>query len=178
MEMIMAVEMDELTEYEKEKQRFVREHWTGFISFPEWKSKKDKKLAAGHDPKIQPKVPRHENEYKPEYKPNEYKPNTAVKNDHGKPQFDLLPWDALTVIQRVLQFGANNPNYGPRNWEKGFNWLRPWNAAMRHLTDWERGKNIDDGQGGTGELILANAACEILFLLSHQLRNIGTDDRK
>lgn len=101
--------------------------------------------------------------------------NIASKNDYGKPRFNLLPWDAIGKVQKVLEYGA--VKYSPRDWEKGFTWLRLFNAAMRHLTTWETGEDIDPDTGEYQLLHLAEAACCILFLLSHHLRQIGEDDR-
>ena len=95
------------------------------------------------------------------------------KFDDGKPTFDLLPYDALAAIQKVLDFGA--AKYEPRNWEKGMAWLRPWNACMRHLWAWARGEKSDPESGYSH---LWHAGCCILFLIAYELRNVGTDDRR
>lgn len=100
-------------------------------------------------------------------------PVDAVKFDVEKPIFDLLPFDALAEISRVLEFGSEK--YGARNWEKGFKWLRLANAAARHLFAWMRGENKD---AETGYSHVAHLACCALFLLAHELREVGVDDRR
>lgn len=100
------------------------------------------------------------------------KSTTGVKFDTGKPTFELLPDDALAGIQKVLDFGAQK--YSARNWEKGMNWTRPWNATMRHLWAWMRGERVDPE---TGLSPLLHAGCEILFLIAYEMRNVGVDDR-
>jgi hypothetical protein len=95
------------------------------------------------------------------------------KDDTGKPGFELLPFDALAEVHKILEFGADK--YGARNWEKGFNWLRLANAAARHLFAWMRGENADQD---TGRSHIAHLACCALFLLAHELRGIGEDDRR
>ena len=97
---------------------------------------------------------------------------TGMKFDTNKPAFDLLPDDALAEIQKVLDFGAKK--YAARNWEKGLEWRRVWNATMRHLWAWVRREDKDPE---TGLSPLAHAACEILFLLAFELRGAGVDDR-
>lgn len=95
-----------------------------------------------------------------------------VKSDNGKPTFQLLPYDAIAEINKVLEFGADK--YSPGNWEKGASWCRYWNAYMRHLWAWMRGEKSDSE---TGRSHLVHAGCCILFLIAYELRGIGKDDR-
>ena len=99
-------------------------------------------------------------------------PKTGVKFDQGKLGFNLLPWDAVIEIVRVLDYGATK--YDARNWEKGMDWSRPESAAYRHLTAWSMGESLDPD---TGLSHLAHAACNLLFLLAYAQRGIGHDDR-
>ena len=85
---------------------------------------------------------------------------------------DLLPFDALEEIARVLEFGAKK--HGRRDWERGLSWSGLAAKILRHLFAWMRGADRDDE---SGRLHLAHAACCLLFLLSHHIRQIGTDDR-
>jgi hypothetical protein len=98
--------------------------------------------------------------------------DTFKKSDAGKPTFDLLPWDALASVSRVLEHGAEK--YGAGNWEKGTDWLRYWNATLRHLTSWLRGEDKDPE---TGESHLAHAVASILILLAMSQRGLGKDNR-
>lgn len=99
-------------------------------------------------------------------------PMSGHKYDHDKLPWHLLPSDAVQEIVKVLQFGANK--YAPRNWETGMNWSRPFSALMRHMWAWWSGEHKDPE---TGLSHLAHAGCCILFLLSYELRKIGSDDR-
>ena len=63
---------------------------------------------------------------------------------------------------------------GARNWEKGMDWSRLYAAALRHLTAWWRGNDIDHESGLPH---LAHALCCINFLLAYELRGMGRDDR-
>lgn len=94
------------------------------------------------------------------------------KDDQGKLPWGLLPFDALSEIVGVLQFGADK--YAARNWEKGMTWSRPFDALMRHMTAWWQGEDRDPE---TGYLHLAHAGCCVLFLLAYQRRGVGEDDR-
>jgi len=99
-------------------------------------------------------------------------PEGGSKHDSGKPTMELLPGDALQEVAKVLAFGAQK--YAANNWRKGFAWSRLVGAALRHITSWNDGENKDPE---TKISHLAHAACMILFLLTHELQKLGTDDR-
>jgi hypothetical protein len=94
------------------------------------------------------------------------------KDDGGKDPWHLAPWDAFRAIVKVLRFGADK--YAPRNWENGMAWSRPFAALQRHLTAWFEGERADPE---TGMSHLWHAGCCIVFLISFELRSVGTDDR-
>lgn len=96
----------------------------------------------------------------------------GVKYDQQKIRWDLVPYDAVNEIAKVLTFGA--AKYEARNWEKGMNWSRAFGALQRHLTRWFHGQDKDKETRLTH---LANAGCCLFFLLSWELRKVGTDDR-
>jgi hypothetical protein len=75
-------------------------------------------------------------------------------------------------VVKVLAFGAGK--YSPRNWENGMNWSRPFAALIRHLTAWWEGDSKDPE---TGYSHLWHAGCCIAFLISYEIRGVGTDDR-
>jgi hypothetical protein len=106
--------------------------------------------------------------------PNPVRPELkeGFKVDAGKATFTYLPFDALGAINRVLVFGAKK--YADRNWEKGMNWTRPWDACVRHLDAWMRREEADEESGMSH---LWHAGCCILFLIAFELRGIGTDNR-
>ena len=97
----------------------------------------------------------------------------GVKHDEGKRRWDLVPWDAVEEVCRVLEHGAGR--YGARNWERGIDYSRLFAAAMRHLTAWWGGE-VDDPQSRRPHL--AHAACCVLFLLALEMRGHDEyDDR-
>lgn len=96
----------------------------------------------------------------------------GVKNDAGKPRADLLPSAALLEVAKVLNFGATK--YADNNWRKGFSWSRLYGAAMRHILAHKDGENVDSESGLSH---LSHAACCLLFLLEHELKGLGNDDR-
>lgn len=96
----------------------------------------------------------------------------GIKHDQQKIRWDLVPFDAVNEIAKVLTFGAEK--YAARNWEKGMNWSRAFGALQRHLTRWFHGQDKDKETRLTH---LANAGCCLFFLLAWELRKVGTDDR-
>lgn len=100
------------------------------------------------------------------------KTNEAMKFDTEKVGVHLLPFDALEGIAKVLDFGAKK--YAERNWELGMAWHRPFGALMRHMWEWWKGNDKDPE---TGLSHLLHAGCCILFLISYEMRGVGTDNR-
>lgn len=98
--------------------------------------------------------------------------NEGRKDDTGKDPWHLIPWDSIRCIVKILEFGAKK--YSDRNWENGMMWSRPFSACIRHLTAWWE---HDPGDPETGFSHLWHAGCCILFLITYELRHIGTDDR-
>lgn len=96
----------------------------------------------------------------------------GVKHDQGKVPLHLLPTEALREVAKVLAFGAQK--YDPWNWKKGMDWSRLHGAALRHLFAWAEG---EEGDPETGLSHLAHAACCVLFLLTYEVLDLGTDDR-
>ena len=90
------------------------------------------------------------------------------KYDTGKPDYTLLPWDAVEEIVKVLDFGARK--YARDNWKhvEGAE-TRYLAAALRHITAHARGEK-DDSETGISHL--AHAGCCILFLLSLEKKNV------
>lgn len=96
----------------------------------------------------------------------------GVKHDEGKPRMDLLPPEALKEIAEVLALGASK--YSAHNWRMGFAYSRLIAAALRHLFAWVGGENKDPESGKSH---LAHAACCLMFLITFEQTNTGTDDR-
>lgn len=111
----------------------------------------------------------------------------GVKYDGDKTRMDLLPGDALFAIADILTFGADK--YEDRNWEKGMAWGRVFGAMQRHLWAWFQAKVrlkpektsynflFGDLDIETGRSHLWHAGCCMVFLISYEMRGVGTDDR-
>jgi hypothetical protein len=96
----------------------------------------------------------------------------GVKYDDGKVRWELLPFDAINEIAKVMTFGAMK--YDEHNWAKGKSWSRAYGAMMRHMVAWCHGQDKDPEMGTSH---LANAGCCLFFLLAWELRGAGSDDR-
>lgn len=83
------------------------------------------------------------------------------KNDASKLPWHLLPWGPTAEVVSVLEFGSRK--YGENNWQLvPLGRIRYFSAAMRHITRWWMGENLDPESGLPH---LAHAACSLLFLM-------------
>lgn len=96
----------------------------------------------------------------------------AVKADSGKVEYHHMPPEALEQVMQVFTFGGKK--YSAYNFRNGFNYSRPFNAAMRHLWAWWRGENTDPESNLSH---LAHAACCIIMLLDFEKNKSHLDDR-
>lgn len=98
---------------------------------------------------------------------------SATKFDSEKSaRPELLPPEALLEISKVYAFGAKK--YSENNWRLGMKWTRIVGSTLRHLFAWVGGEDKDPESGLSH---LAHAGCNVLFLLTYELTNSGTDDR-
>ncbi len=100
---------------------------------------------------------------------------TAVKQDHGKTQFALVPKRALKHVADVATFGAQK--YDAGNWKEGnsFTYDRLLSAAERHVNAFELGEDNDPESGLSH---LGHAAWCLMALLDLHLAGHGTDNRQ
>ena len=83
------------------------------------------------------------------------------KNDSEKLRWDLLPFDCLNEIIRVLMHGANK--YSDYGWQTVPNAKqRYFSALIRHVSAWWQGEKKDPESGLSH---LAHAGCCLLFLM-------------
>lgn len=96
----------------------------------------------------------------------------GTKHDQGKARMSLLSAGALKQMAEVMRFGEIK--YDSHNWRKGFDWSRLSDAALRHLYAWLDGESIDPE---SGQSHLSHAAVNLMFLLEHEAKGLGNDDR-
>jgi hypothetical protein len=99
-------------------------------------------------------------------------PVTGGEKGSKPERFDLIPVGALREVARVYGFGAGK--YADHNWRKGYAWHLSYAAALRHVTSFWDGEDLDPESGLPH---LAHAAWQMLTLLQFQLDGLGTDDR-
>lgn len=107
---------------------------------------------------------------------DQLKDQTAIKYDHDKTDWSLMPFEAIEEINKVLDFGAKK--YAAHNWKKGegFKYTRVLNSLLRHIFAYMRGEDKDPESGLSH---LAHAGCNIVFLLyySKHKDRYKNDDR-
>lgn len=84
----------------------------------------------------------------------------GLKFDGNKLRMDLISVPVLRGLAEVLTFGAQK--YSARNWEKGIVFSRTYAAALRHLTAWWAGEDLDPE---TGLSHVKHALCNLHFLV-------------
>lgn len=97
---------------------------------------------------------------------------TFRKDDAGKPKMHLLPPEALIGAAQALTHGA--VKYEDKyNWRNDPEWNRYYDATMRHLVDWQQGKEMDESGCETLDCALAS----LMILNALTKTETGTDDR-
>ena len=115
-------------------------------------------------------VPRHDGETKWQKLPmhdgqNFYIPmvEKAKTDDSTKPPLAMLPWKALRKVAAVQAYGFKK--YGDfHNYKKGMEISRQLSCAIRHISDYMDGNDLDPE---SGESHLAHAATRLLFALEN-----------
>lgn len=70
----------------------------------------------------------------------------GLKDDKGKPMWELLPWKALNGLISILTFGASK--YAPNGWRTVPNARERYTAALlRHLYAIQMGEKFDKESG-------------------------------
>lgn len=89
------------------------------------------------------------------------------KFDQGKLQYDLIPFECLDELAKILTYGA--VKYGkPSGWQYVEHMEdRYFAALLRHLSAYRQGEKRD---AESGHLHLSHALCNIVFLLWKELQ--------
>ena len=99
----------------------------------------------------------------------------AMREAIGVPYFRQLPLEALAAGAAALEYGAKK--YENRNWEKGLPYQQMIDSLKRHIEDFERGRDYDSDEGGSGLPHVALIMSSAMMLCASVIRGIGADDR-
>ena len=99
----------------------------------------------------------------------------AQREALGVPYMRQLPLEGLAAGAAALEYGAMK--YEDRNWEKGLPWQQMIDSLKRHIDDFERRNDYDDGPSGSGLHHVCMIMAGALMLSSSVIRGIGEDDR-
>lgn len=97
---------------------------------------------------------------------------SGIKHDKNKPKLHLIPKESLEMMAQALEYGCKK--YGKRNYEKGIEYTRLVDAALRHLYQWIHKKDCDEESG----LNHIGHALSNLAMLAYMIENRpDMDDR-
>ena len=99
-------------------------------------------------------------------------PEGGLKYDNDKPRMDLLDFDALEGLAKVLTFGAKK--YDEHNWRNGISYSRLTAAMLRHLAALQKGEDID---AESGLPHIDHLGCCWMFLSNMTKTRPDLDDR-
>ena len=97
---------------------------------------------------------------------------SGARYNSGKADFSLIPLNTLEDEARVWEYGTRK--YNAWNWAKGMPWSVPYACAMRHLSAWQRGEEIDPESNLPH---LAHVMCNIRMLILYAKTYPEGDDR-
>jgi hypothetical protein len=99
----------------------------------------------------------------------------AMREALGVPYLRQVPLEAVAAGAAALEYGAMK--YDNRNWEKGLPWQQMIDSLKRHIDDFERGKDYDDGDDGSDLHQTCMIMASAMMLCASVIRGIGEDDR-
>jgi hypothetical protein len=99
----------------------------------------------------------------------------AMREALGVPYFRQVPLEAIAAGATSLEYGAEK--YAHRNWEKGLPWQQMIDSLKRHIDDFERRKDYDDSEDGSGLHQVCMIMASAMMLSASVIRGIGEDDR-
>ena len=99
----------------------------------------------------------------------------AQREALGKQYFRQVPLEAVAAAAAAFEYGAEKYDY--RNWEKGLPWQQMIDSLSRHVHDFERGEEFDNGPDGSGLPQVSMIMASAMMLCSSVMRGVGEDDR-
>jgi hypothetical protein len=97
-----------------------------------------------------------------------------LKHEENKPQWSVMPWDAIESVVRVFEYGANKYNEPFTYYKEGLKYSSLFESMLRHMiADYYYGEERDPDSGC---LHLSHAAANALMLIAAKNRP-QDDDR-
>lgn len=96
----------------------------------------------------------------------------AIKNDFGKVQYSDLPSYTLESVAHVFNYGQQK--YSKFNYLQGMEWLRYYDACLRHMQTWYRG---DDKDKESNLHHIDHAIASLCMLRENIHLQVGQDNR-
>lgn len=90
---------------------------------------------------------------------NSTEKGSGARYNAGKPDLSLIPLVTLYDEARVWEHGAKK--YSRNNWMRGMEWSIPLACALRHLSAFQKGEDID---AESGLPHIAHAICNLRML--------------
>lgn len=103
--------------------------------------------------------------------------NPMRRETAGESGYLGLEWVALMETGRAYHFGAtkyDDPQVGPYNWRRGYEWSLSFDSLKRHLGWWAAGEE-NDKESGLSHLL--HAMWHVLTLLWFEVHHPKFDDR-
>jgi hypothetical protein len=97
---------------------------------------------------------------------------SGARYNSNKPDLSLIPLCTLEDEARVWMYGKQK--YAAWNWAKGMDWSIPLACALRHLSAWQQGEEIDPESGLPH---IAHAMCNLRMLTLYSKTYPEGDDR-
>jgi hypothetical protein len=97
---------------------------------------------------------------------------SGARYNTGKADLSLIPLCTLEEEAHVWAYGKQK--YAAWNWAKGMDWSVPLGCALRHLSSWQKGEDIDPE---SGQPHLAHVMCNIRMLMLYSKTYPEGDDR-
>jgi hypothetical protein len=97
----------------------------------------------------------------------------AATHDDGKPPLANLPWAGVREVAMVQAYGHSKYK-DFNNFRKGMEVSRNLSCAIRHISEYMDGNDLDSESGRNH---LAHAACRLLFVLQNLHDGTAIDDR-
>jgi len=97
---------------------------------------------------------------------------SAARYNTGKLRWDLVDWEGIEEMLKVLEFGANK--YAANNWQKGLHKKEILESTQRHLIKLFQDEEVDQ------ESQLHHAGhimCNMMFYLYHDRHSSFVSER-